>query len=89
MVCAGTLFNLSSSENDVILPIAQIKNKTPRVRDIKLGTPHPSAVWNIDGKHRSVWLQYLVLPFVKGLLNILVRQPKIAVLKLFHLRTPL
>lgn len=43
MVCAGSLFNLSSSENDVILPIAQIKNKTPRVRDIKLGTPHPSA----------------------------------------------
>lgn len=33
-----TSFNLGSSENDVVLPIAQIKNKPQGS-----GTPHPSA----------------------------------------------
>ena len=68
------------------------KTKTLRFKDIKLVAPNPLVQCGTLVETQVCLTPNpasLALSFLKGLLSILVRQPKAAILKLFHLRTPL
>ena len=78
MVCAGTLLHLILAALKMMLffPLHRLKIN-PKGQVLHIHQRSVEHWW----KHRSIWLQYLVLPFLKGLLNIPARQPETAVLK--------